>query len=72
MNSELISIGHPLTPIAQDDSWADRPQEDTPIHEDTPKTPTPQVTTPVLEDDSYMVQTTPSGVACFPQASQRP
>ena len=24
-NSELISIGRPLTPIAQDDSWADHP-----------------------------------------------
>ena len=24
-NSELISIGRPLMPIAQDDSWADRP-----------------------------------------------
>ena len=27
-NSELISIGRPLTPIAQDASWADRPQEE--------------------------------------------
>ena len=26
--SELISIGRPLTPIAQDASWADRPQEE--------------------------------------------
>ena len=25
-NNEIISIGHPLTPIAQDASWADRPQ----------------------------------------------
>ena len=59
-NNKLINIGRPLTPITQDDLWADRPQQDTPIHEDTPRTPTPQVTTPVLEDDSYMVQTTPS------------
>ena len=27
-NSELISIGRPLTPIAQDASWEDRPQEE--------------------------------------------
>ena len=27
-HSELISIGRPLTPIAQDASWADRPQEE--------------------------------------------
>ena len=26
--SELISIGRPLTPMAQDESWADRPQEE--------------------------------------------
>ena len=26
-HNELISIGRPLTPIAQDASWADRPQE---------------------------------------------
>ena len=26
MNSELISIGRPLTPIAQDASWGDHPQ----------------------------------------------
>ena len=26
-HSELISIGRPLTPIAQDASWADHPQE---------------------------------------------
>ena len=33
-NSELISIGGPLTPIAQDASWADHPQQ-----QDTPSTP---------------------------------
>ena len=54
-NSELSSIGRPLMPIAQDDSWPDRPQQDTRIHEDTPRTPTPQVTTPVLDDDNYLV-----------------
>ena len=36
-NSELISIGRPLTPIAQDASWADRPQEE----EDSEAQPTP-------------------------------
>ena len=36
-NSELISIGRPLTPIAHDASWADRPQEE----EDFEAQPTP-------------------------------
>ena len=36
-HSELISIGRPLTPIAQDASWADRPQEE----EDSEARPTP-------------------------------
>ena len=35
--SELISIGRPLTPIAQDVSWADHPQEE----EDNEAQPTP-------------------------------
>ena len=38
--SELISIGRPLTPIAQDASWADRPQEEEDI--EAQPTPTPQ------------------------------
>ena len=59
-SSELICIGRPLTPIAQDDSWAERPQQDTLVHDETPRNPPPQVTTPVLDDDNYMVQTTPS------------
>ena len=33
-NSEIISIGRPLTSIAQDASWADRPQQ-----QDSPSTP---------------------------------
>ena len=36
-NSKLTSIGRPLTPIAQDASWADRPQEE----EDYEAQPTP-------------------------------
>ena len=36
-HSKLISIGRPLTPIAQDASWADRPQEE----EDNEAQPTP-------------------------------
>ena len=55
MSSELISIGHPLTPITQDDSWTERSQQDTPVHDETPRTPPPQVTTPVLDDDNYRV-----------------
>ena len=53
-NNELISIGRPLTPIAQDDSWADHPQ-DSPRQAETPTTPPTQVTTPVLEDDDFVV-----------------
>ena len=52
-NNELISIGCPLTPIAQDASWADHPQ-----HQDTPSAPQPQ------DDDDFEAQPTPS-----PQAS---
>ena len=36
-NSKLISIGRPLTPIAQDASWADRSQQ-----QDSPSTPQQQ------------------------------
>ena len=39
-NSELISIGRPLTPIAQDASWANRPQEEEDF--EAHPTPTPQ------------------------------
>lgn len=63
MNSKLISIGRPLTPIAQDDSWANHPQ-DSPREEESPSTPPTQVTTPVLDDDDFEAQPTPS-----PQAS---
>ena len=48
-----------MTPIAQDDSWAKRQQEDTPVQDETPHTPSAQVTYPVLDDDNYM-ETTPS------------
>ena len=58
-NSELISIGHPLTPIAQDDSWADHPQE-SPRDEETPVTPPTQVTTPVIDNEDFEAQPTPS------------
>ena len=53
-SSELISIGHPLTPIAQDDSWAEQQQQDTPLQDETPRTPPAQVTTLVLDDDNFM------------------
>ena len=47
MHNELISIGHPLTPIAQDASWADHPQQ--------------QVTPPrQREEDDFEAQPTPS------------
>ena len=46
-HSKLISIGHPLTPIAQDASWADHPQQ--------------QVTPPRQEEeDDFEAQPTPS------------
>ena len=47
-NSELISIGRPLTPIAQDASWADHPQQ-----QDSPSThqQQQQATPPVQEED---------------------
>ena len=57
-NSELNSIGRPLTPIAQDASWADRPQE-----QDSPSTPQQQqqATPPVQEEDEdFEAQPTPS------------
>ena len=39
-NSKLISIGRPLTPIAQDASWADRPQEEEDNEAQPTQTPT--------------------------------
>ena len=63
-NGEVISIGHPLTPISQDASWADRPQPATPS-QDSPSTPRPppaQVTSPMVNDDNFM-ETTPSSKA---------
>ena len=39
-HNELISIGRPLTPIAQDASWADRPQEEEDF--EAQPAPTPQ------------------------------
>ena len=54
-HSELISIGRPLTPTAQDASWDDHPQR-----QDTPNSPQPQVTSPVQDDDEFEAQQTPS------------
>ena len=57
-NSKLISIGRPLTPIAQDASWADHPQQ-----QDSPSTPQQQqqATPPVQEEDEdFEAQPTPS------------
>ena len=62
-NSELISIGRPLTPIDQDDPWGDHPPE-SPRDEETLVTPPPQVTTPVIDNEDLEAQPTPS-----PQAS---
>ena len=39
---KLISIGRPLTPIAQDASWADRPQAQEEDGVEAQPTPTPQ------------------------------
>ena len=63
-NSELISIGRPLTPIAQDATWADHPQQQ-------------QVTPPRQEeDDDFEAQPTPSPKAlpafCRLRKGQRP
>ena len=40
-HSELISIGRPLTPIAQDASWADHPQAQEEDDFEAQPTPTP-------------------------------
>ena len=48
-NSKIISIGRPLTPIAQDASWADHPQQQA-----TPSTPQQQVTPPVQDRKSVV------------------
>src|SRR4051812_44700700 len=59
-DNELISIGRPLTPIAQDASWADHPQQ-----KETPSTPQHQQVTPPVqaEDDDFEAQPTPSSKA---------
>ena len=57
-NNELISIGRPLTPISQDASWADHPQQ-----QDSPSTPQQQQqATPNVqeEDEDVQAQPTPS------------
>ena len=54
-NSELISIGRPLTPTTQDESWADHPQR-----QDTPRSPQPQATPSVQEEDDFEAQPSPS------------
>ena len=58
-SSEYINIGRPLTPIAQNDSWVERLQEETLVRDATPRTPPAPVTNQVLNDDNYM-ETTPS------------
>ena len=58
-HNELISIGRPLTPTAQDASWADHPQQ-----QDTPSSSQPQVTSPVQDDNDFEAQPTTA-----PQAS---
>ena len=54
-NSEIISIGRPLTPIAQDASWDDRPQQ-----QDSPSTPQQQQTTPSVQVEEDEDLPTPS------------
>ena len=50
-------VSSPLTPIAQDDSWADHPQQ-----QGTPSTTQHQQVTPPVrnEDDDFEAQPTPS------------
>ena len=54
-NSEIISIGRPLTPIAQDASWADHPQQ-----QDSPSTPQQQQVTPPMQEKEDEAQPTKS------------
>ena len=54
-NNENISIGRPLTPIAQDASWADRPQQ-----QDSPSTPQQQQVTPSVQVEEDEDLPTPS------------
>ena len=54
-HSELISIGRPLTPIAQDASWADHPQQ-----QDSPSTPQQQQVTPFVQVEEDEGLPTPS------------
>ena len=60
-NNETISIGHPLMPISQDASWANRPQPATLVQDSpcTPRPSPPQGPSPIFNDDNYM-ETTPS------------
>ena len=57
-NNKVISIGRPLTPIAQDASWADRPQQ-----QDSPSTPQQQQATPApsvqVEEDEGLPTPSP-------------
>ena len=54
-NSEIISIGRPLTPIAQDASWADNLQQ-----QDSPSTPQQQQVTSSMQVEEDEGLPTPS------------
>ena len=68
-HSELISIGRPLTPIAQDASWADRPQQ-----QDSPSTPQQQQVTPSMqvEEDEDLPTPSPKASPVLPRLRKGP
>ena len=78
-HSKLISIGRPLTPIDQDASWADRPQEEEDF--EAQPTPTPQASlvlrrlrkgprSPVSESEAKAAEDIPAASADEEEAPQ--
>ena len=81
-HSELISIGHPLTPIAQDASWADHPQEQEEDDLEAQPTPSPKASPalrrlrkgprpPVSESEAKAAEDIPAASADDTQEEER-